>query len=398
MELMRFVSRAVFVLSLATLGATSVHAKATPEELARLGKQATCTGAEKAGTASGVAEYTGKWLGPGPGMVTEVGKHPVDPYAAEKPLLTITAQNMANYADKLSEGQKGLFKKYPATFRMQIYPSHRDFRFDDTLCKAIAMNAAETELIDDGINVKNGHKGAPLFPFPKSGLELLWNGAFPTRSNVEYRETDLAVVYQNGNILWGRQLMWQYARMNDPKLRGTKMEGIAAYTKLVTLLPEREKGAMTKTLDFFTMNKDQQRLAWQYIPAVQRVRQAPGFGFDMPNPSSANTITIDETRLFNGSGQRYQWKIIGKKELYIPYNGFKLEGREAGQSHYAKLLTPGHENPDFVRWELHRVWILEAKLKEEFRHIYATRVFYLDEDNMQFTMSDTFDNRGQLFH
>ncbi len=397
MELMRFVSRAVFALSLATLGATSVHAKATPEELARLGKQATCTGAEKAGTASGVAEYTGKWLGPGPGMVTEVGKHPVDPYAAEKPLLTITAQNMANYADKLSEGQKGLFKKYPATFRMQIYPSHRDFRFDDTLCKAIAMNAAETELIDDGINVKNGHKGATLFPFPKSGLELLWNGAFPTRSNVEYRETDLAVVYQNGNILWGRQLMWQYARMNDPKLRGTKMEGIAAYTKLVTLLPEREKGAMTKTLDFFTMNKDQQRLAWQYIPAVRRVRQAPGFGFDMPNPSSANTITIDETRLFNGSGQRYQWKIIGKKELYIPYNGFKLEGREAGQSHYAKLLTPGHENPDFVRWELHRVWILEAKLKEEFRHIYATRVFYLDEDNMQFTMSDTFDNRGQLW-
>ena len=399
MALMRCVSRASFTLTftLSMIGATAAHARATPEELARLGKQTTCMGAERAGSPSGVAEYTGKWLGPAPGMTTETGKPPADPYAGEKPLFTITAQNMAAHADKLSEGQKGLFKKYPASFRMNVYPSHRDFRFDDSMCKALAANAAEAELIDDGLNVKNGHKGATLFPFPKTGLELLWNGAFPARSNVEYRDTDLAVVYSNGNILWGRQLMWAYARMNDPKLRGTKMEGIAAYTKLVTLLPEREKGALTKTLDFFTMDKDQQRLAWQYIPAVRRVRQAPGFGFDMPNPSSANTITIDETRLFNGSGQRYQWKILGKKELYIPYNGYRLESREPGQNKYAKLLTPGHENPEFVRWELHRVWVLEARLKEDFRHLYHTRVFYLDEDTMQFTMSDTFDSKGQLW-
>ena len=394
MKLTQSISRVVVALSLLT--SASAHAKAGADELARLGKQLTCMGAEKAGTPSGVAEYSGKWLGPAPGMTTEPGKHPVDPYASEKALFTITAQNMAQYGDKLSEGQKAMFKKHP-TFKMHVYPSHRDFRYDDSVCKAVATNAAEAELVDDGINVKNGHKGAALFPFPKTGLELLWDGAFPARSNIEYRDTDLAVVYPAGNILWGRQLMWQYQRMNDPKLRGSKMEGIAAYTKIVTLLPEREKGALTKTLDFFTMDKDQQRLAWQYLPAVRRVRQAPGFGFDMPNPSSANTITVDETRLFNGSGQRYQWKILGKKEIYIPYNGYKLEGREVGQNRYAKLLTPGHENPDFVRWELHRVWVLEARLKEEFRHLYVTRVFYLDEDNMQFTMSDTFDGKGQIW-
>lgn len=397
MKLIRFMSKASLSLALSIIGTTVAHAKATSEELAQLGKQLTCMGAEKAGTPSGVAEYTGKWLGPAPGMVTEVGKHPVDPYAAEKPLFTITAGDVAKHADKLSEGQKTMFKKYPATYKMHVYPSHRDFRLDESMCKAVALNAAEAELIDDGANVKNGRKGATLFPFPKTGLELLWNGAFPARTNVEFRDADGAVVYPNGNILWGRQLMWQYARMNDPKLRGTKMEGVAAYTKLVTLQPEREKGAITKALDFFTMDKDQQRNAWQYIPSVRRVRQAPGFGFDMPLPSSANTITVDETRIYNGSGQRYQWKILGKKEMYIPYNNYRLESREAGQNKYAKLLTPGHESPDFVRWELHRVWALEAQLKEGFRHLYSKRIFYIDEDSMQFTMSDTFDSQGQIW-
>jgi hypothetical protein len=174
------------------------------------------------------------------------------------------------------------------------------------------------------------------------------------------------------------------------------MEGVSAYTRIVTLLPEREKGIMTKTLDFFNFGKEP-RQGWQYNPGTRRIRQLPGFGFDMPNPSSGGTLTVDDTRLLNGSPERYNWKILGKKEIYIPYNGYKLESAAAGADHYAKLLTPGHENPEFVRWELHRVWVAEGKLKEGFRHLYPTRILYLDEDNWQFAISDNFDARGNLW-
>ncbi len=372
------------------------HAKGSAAELARLGKDLTCMGAEKAGTPSGVAEWTGKWLGAAPGMTTKVGAHPVDPYANEKPLFTITAQNVAQYADKLSDGQKAMFKKYPNTFKMNVYPSHRDFRYEDSVCKAAYKNAAEAELAENGLSVKNGHMGAAAFPFPKTGLEVLWNGVLPNRAAVDFRDTDIAIVSPNGKILWGWQQMWSYARNNDEKLRGTKYEGLSSYTRIVTLLPEREKGAMTRVLDSFTMEKEA-RLAWQYIPAVRRVRQAPGFGFDMPNPSSAGTLTVDDTRLFNGSGERYNWKLLGKREVYIPYNGFKLEGKAAGENKYAKLLTPNHENPEFVRWELHRVWVIEGKVKDGFRHLYPARTLYVDEDTWLFTMADNYDGQGNVW-
>jgi hypothetical protein len=384
----------------AMLGAASVtsvaHAKATPEELARLGKDLTCMGAEKAGSASGVAEFTGKWLGPGPGMTTEIGKHPVDPYANEKPLFTITAQNMAQYADKLSPGQQAMFKKYPSTYKMHVYPSHRDFRMEDSVCATVAKNGAATELAADGKTLKNYGMGVIPFPFAKSGLEAVWNGMFPTIVNVEFRDEDAAVVYPNGNITWGQQQMWQYCRRNDPALRGKPYEGISAHTRLLTMMPLRDKGSVVKTMDNFTMEEGA-RLAWQYIPAVRRVRQAPGFGFDSPIPSTSNTVTVDEVRMYNGSAERYDWKLIGKKEMYVPYNNFKLEGKAAGENKYVNLLKPYHENPDFVRWELHRVYVIEGKLKEGFRHLYQTRVLYADEDTWLYLMSDIYDAKGALW-
>src|SRR5579885_1061076 len=149
-------------------------ARATPEEIAQLGgPKLTCMGAEKAGTPSGVAEYTGKWFKTWPGVTKPYGYEP-GPYADEKPLFTITADNMAKYADKLSEGRKALLKKYPQAYRMNVYPSHRDFRFADWVCDVTKKNAAEAEIVDDGLGIK-GTSGSIPFPFPKSGLEAIWN-------------------------------------------------------------------------------------------------------------------------------------------------------------------------------------------------------------------------------
>lgn len=378
------------------LMAGPLQAKVSPQEAAQLGQQLTCMGAEKAGTAAGVAAYSGQWLGAAPGMTQTDKRLPSDPYAAEKPLYTITATNLPQYADKLSEGQKAMFRKFPNSFRMQVYPSHRDFRYDDSICQVVAKNAAEAELAADGLSVINGYMGASPFPLPKNGLELLWNAALPAMTHVEYRDTDLAIVYPNGNITWGAQKVWVLARANDPQLRGSPHEGLAVMARAATLLPEREKGLMTRVIDKFTMGKEA-RLAWQYLPATRRVRQAPGFGFDMPMASSANTLTIDDARIFNGSGERYDWQLLGKREIYIPYNNYRLEAASVGDNKYAALLSTHHPNPDLVRWELHRVWVLEARLKEGFRHLYPRRVFYIDEDSWLFTMADTYDAQGRIW-
>lgn len=383
----------VVTLALALGVVGGAYAMATADEIAQIGSKYTCTGAEKAGTASGVAEFTGKYLGAMPGMIpnAEAGEHQTDPYAHEKPIVTITVENMAGYTDRLSAGQKAMFRKYPG-FRMNVYPAHRDFRYDDSICRAALVNAQHAELGEKGLKVNDAVRGAVPFPFPKTGQELVWNVLMAPRATTVLRDADNAMVYPN-NILWGAQLRWGYSKANDLKLRAQAYEGIAAYGREVILLPEREKGAMMKFLEHFV----EPPLFWTYFPGCHRggCRRKPFF--DVPIPSTANTVIYDEVRLMNGSLERYHWKLIGKKEIYQPTNNFRLETKEIGDNKYARLLTPGHENPEFVRWELRRAWILEGTLKQGQRHLYPKRTLYVDEDSYLATMSEVPDPEGEVW-
>src|SRR5690554_2415716 len=169
----------LFVSVASGLFAGTVQAAATDAEIARLGKDLTCVGAEKAGNADGsIPEWSGKWLGvPDHVNFKGTGHHPIDPYAGEQPLFEITAANLDQYKDKLSDGQLALFAKYPDTFKMPIYPSHRDFRFPDSVCEVTRKNAKHAKLVDDGEGIE-ATTGGIAFPFPKSGLELLWTSSF----------------------------------------------------------------------------------------------------------------------------------------------------------------------------------------------------------------------------
>ena len=198
--------RLLVVLAAGVLVVGAAWAKATPDELARLGKSLTCTGGEKAGTASGVPEFTGKWLGTPPGIQynPHAGQHPVDPYASEKPLLTITAENLAQYGERLSEGQKAMFAKYPKTYRIPVYQGHRDFRFPDAVCAAARKNAQDAVMNADGQGTTGAVKGALPFPFPRNGLELAFNNLLPSRAFTEHTLRDNANVLADGSIVWGR--------------------------------------------------------------------------------------------------------------------------------------------------------------------------------------------------
>ena len=384
----------VFIPVLAGVMASSALAKATPDELEKIGKTYTCVGAEKAGTASGVPEYTGKWLGTPPGInyPPHEGKHPVDPYANEKPLFTITAENMGQYADKLTDGQKGMFKAYPKTYRIPVYQGHRDFRYPDHVCESARKNAQDATMNADGMGV-TAVKGSIPFPFPKTGLELVFNNLFPYRSYTEHTLRDNANVLADGTPVWARADNYAFSAMNHPNDAGKPMEGLMSQGMNRTLLPERDKGAVNVNAEPVNFGKDK-RLAWNYDPGTRRVRQVPEFGFDQPMIGTGGKMTIDSDRLFNGSPERYNWKNLGKKEIFIPANAYKIH---ANTVKYADLLKPGHENPDFTRYELRRVWVLEATLKEGYRHLYGKRVLFLDEDTGQAAMSDYYDTRGQLW-
>ncbi|MGH8808143.1 MAG: DUF1329 domain-containing protein [Noviherbaspirillum sp.] len=373
--------------------AAPASAKLSADEIKALGTTLTPMGAEREGNKDGsIPPYAGKWLGAPPGVsYSGTGKHQPDPYANEKPLFVITAQNMAQYADRLSEGQKALFKKYPDTFRMPVYASHRDFRYADRVFANIKENAAQAEVIDGGTGVKNVY-GGPGFPIPKNGLELIWNLLSSAKASNEVAIYDQAVVYPDGNAAWGRVDYKMLSAVDNQKVSRKDWDGTAIYFNTATLLPEREKGTIIVGYDHWEF-ASHPRQAWQYNPGTRRVRQLPSFGFDMPQ-GPGGFRTVDDDRLFNGSPERYDWKIVGKKEVYIPYHAYKLNDPKIK---YADMLTKGHINPELMRYELHRVWVLEASLKPGVRHQYAKRVYYADEDSWNAVMVDNYDSRGQLW-
>lgn len=370
------------------------YAEVSPEEAARLGKDLTCVGAVQAGNAEGtIPPYTGKYLGEVPGWnhVKYSGDQPVDPYAAEKPILVITAQNMSQYESHLTEGQKALLKKYPTTYKMNIYPGHRDFRYPDYVCRRVMDNALHAKLVNDGAGFTG--IGQVPFPIPKNGTEVLWNHQLPARAYTEEKTTDLASVLPNGSIGWGRAYARNLSLANSPTTDPRTEEKLSAMSNNMTLKPARDNGTLSIAHEPYNYGTDA-RQAWSYSPSTRRARQLPGYGFDQPMIGTNGTMTIDEDRLFNGSPERYTWKLIGKREIYSPANAFKAN---TGTVKYADILTPNHPNPDFMRYELRRVWVLEANLKEGFRHVYAKRVLFIDEDTWNAVMADNYDARGQLW-
>lgn len=366
-------------------------AAATDEEIAALGgERYTCLGAERAGSASGVAEYTGKWFKNWPGQNKAHGYEP-GPYAEEQALFHIRADNYQQYAAHLSEGQKAMFEAYPDAFYMKVYPSHRDFRLPEWTCTVVEQNAREARIVDQGLGVE-GVSGAHPFPFPKNGLQAIWNVIKPNRAWTEKAVYDIADVYPNGTIAWGK---WDYQVMapgNHPRERGRLSDPYDGFFLIKILAPARQKGEVS--VGYQPNNYvDNATQAWQYNPGIRRVRKAPEIGHDYPVPPSG-LRTSDDDYIFNGSPERYTWKLVGKKEIFIPYHNFKINDPAIA---YDDLITPKTINPEYLRYELHRVWVIEADLKDGWRHIYKKRRIYADEDSWLAYMSENYDNQDFLW-
>jgi hypothetical protein len=378
--------------ALVVLSASHAHAAVTADEAQQLGASLTPWGATQAGNADGsIPAYTGTVKPPASYDPKNPGFRP-DPFADEKPLFSIDGKNLQQYADKLAEGTKSMLQKYPE-YRIDVYPSHRTANYPDWVNANSIENATRCNTINDGLGVENCFGGIP-FPIPKTGSEVMWNKLLQFEAPATYGISRSWLVDSSGKaVLQGENKMWiQMPYYDKDKSSIGPTDSYWLYRHLSTA-PARKAGEALLLHDSIDMVNTGRR-AWQYIPGQRRIKLAPDLAYDTPNPQSGGKANMDDSTLFLGAMDRFDWKLIGKEEKYIPYNNFKL--KDPGQCPSTKVLIKNFFNPDCVRWELHRVWVVEATLKPGVRHNYHKRTLYLDED--VFTgLADNYDASGQLY-
>lgn len=382
-------------LAVSLSAATTTQAAVSAAEADKLGNSLTPLGGEKAGNGSTIPAWSGG-LTKSPFANYKSGDHRPDPFASDKPAFTITAQNMNTYADKLADGQKALFRAYPQSFKMHIYPSRRTAAVPDWVAANTKKCATTAKVKDWGIE---GCVGGTPFPIlsgnnEEQAMQALWNHILRYRGQYLVRRASSAPVQRNGSYTLNtvqQEIDFTYYHRDVKTV--SQLNNIVFYYLSFTTAPARLAGGAVLVWETLDQRKDQ-RQAWGYNAGQRRVRQAPNLAYDTPIAQADGLITADDVDLYNGSPDKYDWKLVGKKEIYIPYNNFKALQPNVK---YKQLLMPGHLNPDYLRYELHRVWVVEGTLKPGERHIYSKRRFYIDEDSWNITIADQYDGRGDLW-
>lgn len=381
-----------FACCLISFAAQATRAAVSDADASRLGKDLTPLGAETAGNADGtIPAWNGGILTPPPGY--KVGDHHPDPFAADQPLFTITGANAAQYADKLTAGNLALLKAYP-DYKMIVYPTRRSASNPQRIYDATRVNATQARLVSDGNGIADAIVGVP-FPIPQNGLEVLWNFLTRYRGVAAVRYIDQAAVERGGGyqlVKFEDEFLFNYAR---PDITAKELEdsNVLVYFKQATLAPARLAGTILVVHETLDQVKEPRR-AWQYNAGRRRVTRAPNVAYDNPGTNADGQRTSDQFDMFNGAPDRYNWKLIGKREMYVPYNSYKLHSDHIKN---ADILKPLHINQDLARYELHRVWVVDATLKPGMSHLYSRRTFYIDEDSWQILVADQYDGRGQMW-
>lgn len=387
--------KTLVALCLSSFMAGGAFAAVSPEEAARLGQDLTPVGAERAGNADGsIPAWDPANVKVPDGFVPESGDY-TNPYADEKPLYTIDGSNWQEHAEYLTEGAKGVFEKLGADgFRMDVYPTHRNVVSPDWIVANTAKNATGSTLVENGQKIEGNFPGIP-FPIPQSGLEVMWNHMIRYQVDYSYNY-DVYYVSSNGKPILSTtgSLVNTYPLYREENR--DKVVGDTPWLKLRInyMAPARRAGEILLVHEpgaDYTQGKG--RKAWQYLVGQRRVRLAPAVSFDTPNPGVAGTSTYDDSFIYNGSPERFDWKLVGKKEMIVPYNTYDFNFKHKIED----MLGDKFLDPDTVRWEKHRVWIVEATLKEGSRHLYSKRRYYIDEDSWNALSGDNYDGRGNLW-
>jgi hypothetical protein len=381
----KMLGAAIAVAALA--GVTSpAWAALSAAEVARLGADLTPVGAEKAGNKDGtIPAWTGGLCSPPAGWTPDKGY--VDPFPGDKVKFTITKANAAQYKDKLTPGVLAMLDKYD-NFALPVYETRRTACYPQAIYDDVKAQAGKTSM--EGFGIANLGTSTVPFPIPKSGIEALWNHPMRYLGGGLEREYHSFPVRSNGDSFKVGVREFRIFNQNLDKPQDNLLLVFqSAFTSPATL-----EGTVFLVHEPVDQVK-QQRAAWIYNAGQRRVRRAPDLNYDNVNDGTEGMRVTDEFDAWNGAPDRYDWTLVGKKEMYIPYNAYKLSNKAL---RYEKdIVRKNSPNPDVMRYELHRVWVVEGNLKAGSKHIYGKRVFYLDEDSWTVVYQDAYDTRKQLW-
>lgn len=361
-------------------------AEVAPQEAEQLKTTLTPLGAERAGNKDGtIPAWTGAYTTLTPGFVNG-GRRP-DPFANEKPLLSITAKNVDQYADKLTDGVKAMLKRYPDTYRVDVYPTHRTHGAPQWVYDNTFKNATQARLVD--LKVTGAFGGIP-FPIPKSGAEIMWNHLLRWRGDSWHMTFQAWQVTGDGTPILISDNEIEQTMPYYVKDRSENFVGDYWDVHMETIAPSIRAGEMIVGRENIDPNQSQ---TWVYLTGQRRVRKLPNACCDTPTPATAGLSTFDEVEGFVGRLDRFNWNIVGKQEIFIPYNTNRL----MAPAKASDVIMPHHMNPDHLRWELHRVWVVEATLAQGKRHQAPKSRYYIDEDSWMVVLADRWDANGQLW-
>lgn len=372
---------ALLASALLILGA-NLQAKVSADQAAKLGDELTPIGAKRAGDGKIPA-----WDG---GLDEPVLAF--NPYRGDEVETVITADNVEQYKEHLSAGQLALFKAYPDSYKMKIFPTRRSAAFPEFIYEQTKKNATRAQLVANGNGFTGATAGFP-FPIPQSGAEAMWNHIVRYNTKGYRGYVNHAVVSAGGD--WVRQRVYFEVafRYNTQGVSQEDLDNeLFSYMEKV-VEPAHQVGSALLYKGPLNFEQYDPRL-WVYTRELRRIRRVGKVGYDNPFPHRDNLITTDQADMFNGALDRYNWKLLGKKDMYVPYNSY---GVYSDKYSYDELINKGHINQNAPRYELHRCWVVEATVKDGISHLYPRRVFYIDEDSWLILLEDMFDERGELW-
>ena len=382
--------RTIAVLSLAAAVSLPAHALVDAAQAARLGQDLMPLGGERAGNAAGTIP---SWEG---GLSTppanyQPGMHHPDPYAADQELYRVDKSNMAQYKALLAPGYQKLLEKSP-DYYLRVLPTRRSAASPQRIYDATRYNATNAGLIAGGNGIEGTAAGIP-FPIPQSGQEVIWNHITRYRGEQVRMVTNHAAVLKGGDYVLvkrERDLMFIYGREG---LTPADLDNTLFFYKYVVTAPSKLAGSalvVQETLDQVLAI----RKAWRFNRGERRVRRLPMLAYDAMQPDTNGMATADVVDAYNGAPDRYEWTLVGKQEMLVPYNSYAVHQKGIP---YEQILKAKTVNPDLLRYELHRVWHVRATLKAGQRHQYKQRDLYFDEDSYQILVVDHYDNRDNLW-
>lgn len=341
-------------------------------------------GAIRAGDARGVIP---EWTG---GLTKSIkgskpGAHPPDPFFEDARWFTVGPKDLERFRVRLSDGLRELLRRYDS-FEILVFPTRRTAAAPRAFYEASIANLSAARLADNGLTLEGAERGIP-FPCPQTGEEAMWNHLARWRGGPTTSIDGVAVPDGYGNVAVDKYRLDVLPAYN----LGIVPPTLWLYRRELKT-PDVVDSSVLTLRDLYTP-LSRPRVAWYLAPRAKKAVPAPDFAYGTPDPTTKGVRTADMLDEFNGMMDRFTFKLVALRPMIVPYNGYRLSAPNLEPKDF---LWAEHPNPRFLRYELHRVWVVEATLKEGHKHPFPFRVYYLDEDSWQILMADHFGPDGTI--